>query len=58
VRPAAPAAEFSRVAQFAVGGSAVSLGMSAEAQRHLQLSARLYGASWRWGAGADRGVGH
>ncbi len=49
-------AEFSGVAQFAVGGSAVSLGMSAGALRHLQLPARLSGASGRWGA--DRGVGH
>jgi len=33
---AGPAAGFSGVAQFAAGGSAVSLGMSAEALRHLQ----------------------
>ena len=42
---------FSGVAQFAVGGSAVSLGTSAEALRHVQLAARLSGASWRCGGG-------
>ncbi len=38
---AGPAAEPSGVAHFAVGGLAVSLGMSAEAMRHLQLAAPI-----------------
>jgi hypothetical protein len=45
VRLAGPAAEFGGVAQFAAGGSAVSVDMSAEALRHLQLAARLPGGS-------------
>ena len=48
MRLAGHAAELSGVAQCAVGGSAISLGLSAEALCHLQLAARLSGAGWRW----------
>jgi hypothetical protein len=51
------AAGLSGVAHFAVGGSAVSLGMSAEAVRHLQVAARLSGVSRRCGDGTNRGAG-
>jgi hypothetical protein len=36
-----PGSELSGPAHFAVGGSAISLGMAAEALRHRELAARL-----------------
>jgi hypothetical protein len=42
-----PASELSGQAEFAVGGSAVSLGMPAEGLRHLKLAAKMAsGAVW------------
>jgi DNA-binding SARP family transcriptional activator/tetratricopeptide (TPR) repeat protein len=44
---AGPGSELSGPAHFAVGGSAVSLGMPAEALRHLELATKLAsGAGW------------
>jgi tetratricopeptide (TPR) repeat protein len=42
---AGPGSELSGQAHFAVGGSAVSLGMPAEGLRHLQLAAELAGGA-------------
>jgi tetratricopeptide (TPR) repeat protein len=66
-----PDSELSGPAHFAVGGSAVSLGMSAEGLRHLELAAKLAsGAVWlsvgsradlhgtAWAAHAHWLVGH
>ena len=43
---AEPGSELSALAHFGVGGSAVSLGMPAEAIRHLELAAKASGALW------------
>src|SRR5215469_7042410 len=42
---AEPSAKFAGQAHFAVGGSAVSLGMPAEGLRHLELAAKLAGSA-------------
>ena len=44
----APGSELSGPAHFAVGGSAVSLGMPAEALRHFELAAKLTSGAARW----------
>jgi hypothetical protein len=50
-----PGAKFAGQAHFAVGGSAISLGMPAEGLRHLELAAKLAGtaATLRIGARSD-----